>query len=238
MAWTAEQAAAWLAEACFRVNVLAYGLPTVSDSSGAGIGAGTRRLLFYGPSAMPGGVGPLSDWEALLAAANAPALPLPPDWERASRPIGAQLSGDEVGDLTASTPPGPPSPSGQSIAPRRTMDELRAMGLAQAQAFLVWLQNPPGGTQAAVTSIVQTFGNIVQTVNNRLATLAASAAAQASSITTELRQWLHTWAVGCTVLYNDAVQALRDFATGGGIGAGLGLVLVLGLAAYLMTRKG
>lgn len=237
MAWTAEQAAAWLAEACFRVNVLAYGLPAVSDSTGAGIGAGTRRLLWYGPTAMPGNVGPMTVWEGLLADAGAPALPLPPDWERASR---RGVEGDDVGDLTATTPPGPPSPSGPqpgSIAPRRTMDELRQLGLAQAQAFLVWMQSAPAGTQAAAVSIVQTFGNITAAVNDRLATLAASAARQASTITTELRQWLHTWAVGCTVMYNDAVQALRDFAGGAGFGGGLGLVLVLALAAYMFTRK-
>lgn len=233
---TPEQAGAWLEDACLRVCVLAYGLPSRGDSTaggpGGGIGAGTRRLLWYGPTATPGNVGPMQQWETLLANASAPALPLPPDWTQGSR---------TEGDLTATTPPGPPSPP--DIAPRRTMDDLRRIALAQAQALLIWAGNPTnaGGAQASVMQIVNTFGAIVDTVSNRLATLAASAASAtargASTLTTELRQWLHTWAVGSYALWTQARDALASLGGGAAQGFGFGLVILAALAFWMFTRK-
>lgn len=220
--------------------MLAYGLPAVGDSQGAGIGAGTRRLLFYGPTAMPGNVGPMQEWEALLAAAGAPALPLPPDWERAQR---RRVEGDDVGDLTATTPPGPPSPTVAPIAPTRTMDELRNIGMQQAQALLLWAGNPTasGGAQAATLQIVNTFGAICSAVNRRLESLAASTTAAlargASTVTTELQHWLGVWATGSYALWQQAASILSELAHGTGQGLGFGVVALAALAVFMFTRS-
>lgn len=235
---TPEAAAAWLAEACFRVNVLAYGLPVQSDSTGAGIGAGTRRLLWYGPTAMPGNVGPAQQWEDLLARAGAPALPLPPDWDRRAQRTEGD---DQLGDLTATTPPGPPSPG--PVAPRRSLEDLRSLAMHQAAALMQWAgnQTAAGAAQAAVVQIVNTFGSIVDTVSRRLVTLRESAERQArdtgAMVTRELQEWLGVWAAGSYQLWQQAVAALHEVAHGLGTGIGLGSVLLLGLAVYLMTRK-